>query len=140
MGPEVGPGMAAITEPYYEGLVRGELMLQHCKGCDRAIMYPRHLCPFCHAGDLDWVVSHGRGVLHSFTVQRLGEPTGFAEDTPYALGVVKLSEGVQLLGRLWPGADGGWDAYTCDAPVEFRPAAAHEARRRPVAWFGPVLR
>ena len=77
----------------------------------------------------------GRGVLHSFTVQRLGAPSGFEADTPYALGVVKLAENVQLLGRLWPDADGGWDSYACDAEVEFHPAAKDEIARRPVAWF-----
>jgi uncharacterized OB-fold protein len=129
------PGMAQITEPYYDALARGELLVQHCKACNRPIMYPRHRCPFCYEADLDWVASPGRGILHSFTVTRLTEPSGFSDETPYAVGVVKLAEGVQLLGRLWPDADGGWDAYACDAPVEFHPAPPAEATRRPVAWF-----
>jgi uncharacterized OB-fold protein len=129
------PGMAALTEPYYDALARGELLLQHCKACDRAIMYPRHRCPFCYEADLDWIVSAGRGILHSYAIQRLGAPTGFEEDTPYAVGVVKLAEDVQLLGRLWPDADGGWESYTCDAAVEFSPVPGDEIARRPVAWF-----
>jgi uncharacterized OB-fold protein len=129
------PGMAPLTEPFYDGLGRGELLIQHCKACDRTIMYPRHRCPFCYEAELDWVTSAGRGVLHSFTVQRLGAPTGFEADTPYALGVVKLAENVQLLGRLWPDADGGWDSYACDAEVEFHSPGQDEISRRPVAWF-----
>jgi hypothetical protein len=131
------PGMAAITEPYYEALGRGELLIQHCKACNHTIMYPRHRCPYCYEADLDWVTASGQGVLHSFAIQRLGAPSGFEQDTPYAVGVVKLAENVQLLGRLWPDADGGWDAYACDAPVEFAPAGKDEISRRPVAWFRP---
>jgi uncharacterized OB-fold protein len=129
------PGMAPITEPYYEALGRGELLIQHCKACNHTIMYPRHRCPFCYQTDLDWVTSSGRGVLHSFTIQRLAVPTGFETDAPYAIGVVKLEENVQLLARLWPDADGGWDSYACDARVEFHPAAREEVARRPVPWF-----
>jgi hypothetical protein len=120
------PGMEVLTEPYYEALRRGELVLQYCKACDRAIMYPRHVCPFCYGSELDWVQTGGRGVLHSFAVQRVGPPTGFEDDLPYA---------VQLLGRLWPDTDGTWDGYVCDAPVEFRGATGDEVERRPVAWF-----
>lgn len=130
-----GAGMEALTEPYYEALRRGELVLQHCKACDRNILYPRHLCPFCYSAELDWVQADGRGTLHSFAIQRVGPPTGFEEDLPYAVGVVKLRDDVQLLGRLWPGDDGTWDSYRCDDPVEFHGATGEEIQRRPVAWF-----
>lgn len=129
------PGMEALTEPYYEALARGELVVQHCKSCDRNIMYPRHLCPFCYEADLDWVSVSGKGILHSFAIQRVGAPTGFEDDLPFALGVVKLDEDVQLLGRLWPDEDGDWSGYRCDGRVVFSGVDADEARRRPVAWF-----
>ncbi|OLT16189.1 hypothetical protein BJF78_14785 [Pseudonocardia sp. CNS-139] len=128
--------MHALTGPFHEALRRGELVVQHCKACDRNIMYPRHLCPFCYADDLDFVAAPTTGVLHSFAVHRVGSPTGFEDDLPYAVGVVQLPGDVQLLARLWPDADGGWDAYTCDAEIVFRPADAAETERRPVAWFG----
>ena len=54
-------GMRALTEPYYAALRRGELVVQHCKACDRNIMYPRHVCPFCHEADLSWVPTSGTG-------------------------------------------------------------------------------
>ncbi|WP_200902334.1 Zn-ribbon domain-containing OB-fold protein [Protofrankia coriariae] len=128
-------GMEALTDPYYEALKRGELVVQHCKACNHNIMYPRHLCPFCYETDLSWVPSSGRGVLHSFAVQRLGPPSGFENDLPYAVGVVKLDDGVQLLGRLWPDPDGEWSGYSCDGRVEFHGADAAEIARRPVPWF-----
>lgn len=128
-------GMEALTEPYYDALRRGELVVQHCKACGKNIMYPRHLCPFCQADDLSFVPSTGQGLLHSFAVHRLGAPTGFEDDLPYAVGVVKLDDDVQLLARLWPDTDGDWNAYTCDGRVSFDGATGDEIEQRPVAWF-----
>ena len=92
----------ALTDEYYAALDRGELVIQQCGGCRTAIMYPKYVCPACGGTDLGWTPSTGRGVLHSFTIQRIGAPTGFEADLPYTLGVVKLDEGVQLLARLRP--------------------------------------
>jgi uncharacterized OB-fold protein len=128
-------GMDHLTEPYYAALRRGELHVQHCGSCDRNILYPRHVCPFCYESELSWVPVSGQGVLHSFAVQRVVPPTGFEDDLPYAVGVVKLDDGVQLLGRLWPDDDGEWTGYECDGRVEFHGATGDEIERRPVAWF-----
>lgn len=127
--------MTELTGPYYDALGRGELLIQHCESCGRDNMYPRHRCPFCFEADLGWTPASGDGVLHSFAVTRSGAPTGFDSQTPYAVGVVKLAEGVQVLARLWPTSDGDWSGYTCDAPVRFRPAGQDEITQRPVPWF-----
>jgi hypothetical protein len=131
----LGAGMEPLTEPFYTALQRRELVLQHCKSCDRNIMYPRHRCPFCHAAELDWVQSSGTGILHSYAVHRVGPPTGFESEVPYAVGVVKLDDGVQLLGRLWADDDGDFGGYDCDCRVEFFGPSGDEIQNRPVAWF-----
>lgn len=128
-------GMEALTEPYYSALRRGELAVQHCRACDRNILYPKHVCPFCYESDLDWRQVSGGGILHSLAVHRVGAPTGFEDDLPYAVGVVKLDDGVQLLGRLWPDEDGDWSRYVLDGRVQFDGATGEEIERRPVAWF-----
>jgi len=128
-------GMEALTEPYYSALRRGELAVQHCRACDRNILYPKHVCPFCYESDLDWAQVTGAGILHSLAVHRVGAPTGFEDDLPYAVGVVKLDDGVQLLGRLWPDEDGDWNSYVLDGRVQFDGATGEEIERRPVAWF-----
>ena len=74
-------------------------------------------------------------MLHSFTVLRAGAPEGFESELPYALGVIKLDEGVQLLARLTPEIDGDWRGYRCDDRVEFNPAPADRVALRPCAWF-----
>lgn len=124
---------ARIVTEFREGLARGELLVQKCNDCGELNMYPRHACPACQSESLGWQKSQGRGVLHSFTVLRVGAPEGFEKDLPYALGVVKLGEGVQMLGRLVADADGEWSGYQCDAAVEFVPAGPDEQCN--FAWF-----
>ena len=124
-----------IRDEFRTGLARGDLLVQKCNECGRLNMYPRHACPHCQSLSLGWHKSAGRGVLHSFTVLRAGAPEGFESELPYALGVIKLDEGVQLLARLWPDADGDCQSYRCDERVQFRPAAPESVARRPCAWF-----
>ena len=124
-----------IRDQFREGLVRGELLLQQCQTCSKLNMYPRHACPHCQSKALGWQRARGDGVLHSFTVLRAGAPAGFEKDLPYAVGVVKLDEGVQLLARLVPDADGTWNSYQCDDRVRFNAATPESATERPCAWF-----
>ena len=125
-----------IRDEFRAGLARGELLVQKCNDCGQLNMYPRHACPHCQSLSLGWHTSGGRGVLHSFTVLRTGAPEGFEPDLPYALGVVKLEDGVQMLGRLMPDADGNWDSYRCDDVVTFHPEPPAQPIVRACAWFG----
>ncbi|MFT4826227.1 MAG: putative OB-fold protein [Halioglobus sp.] len=112
-----------LVQEFRDGLANGRLLIQRCADCEHLDMYPRYSCVGCQSENLDWAIAAGTGLLHSFTVLRAGAPEGFENDLPYALAVVKLDEGVQLLGRLTPGSDGSWDHYQCDAKVCFdRPA------------------
>ena len=131
---------APIVKDFRAGLARGELLVQKCNSCGKLNMYPRYACPHCQSESLGWQKASGRGILHSYTVLRVGAPQGFEEDLPYALGVVKLDEGVQLLGRLVPDADGEWSSYSCDDTVEFAPVSPDLVEQRPCAWFKSVKR
>lgn len=124
-----------IVAEFRDGLARGDLLIQKCDECSRLNMYPRYACPHCQSQSLGWQRASGHGVLHSFTVLRLGAPEGFEGELPYAVGIVKLEEGVQLLARLVPDADGDWQTYRCDDPVKFSPMPAEQIERRPCAWF-----
>lgn len=120
---------------FRDGLKSGKLLIQSCNACGKPNMYPRYACPHCQSEDLGWQEASGRGILHSFCVLSAGAPQGFEGDLPYALGVVKLDEGVQLLARLTPDADGGWAGYACDQAVQFAAVDAAEIERRPCATF-----
>ena len=124
-----------LVTGFRSGLAKGELLVQKCESCGKFNMYPRHACPFCQSFTLGWHRASGRGRLKSFTVLRAGAPEGFETDLPYGIGIVQLEEGVQMLCRLTPGANGDWNGYACEDVVEFIPASPEEVERRPCAWF-----
>lgn len=123
------------TEEFRAGLSRGELLVQRCESCSRLNMYPKFACPFCQSEELGWATAEGTGTLYSHTVCRLGAPAAFTQDLPFALAVIRLTEGLQLLGRLVPDENGEWDEYTLDAPVEFVAEGSTSEGDRPIAWF-----
>ncbi|MCB2050930.1 MAG: OB-fold domain-containing protein [Novosphingobium sp.] len=108
-----------IVSDFRAGLASDELLVQTCNACGKPNMWPRYACPHCQSENLGWTRSAGQGSLHSFCVLRQGAPEGFEDDIPYAIGVVKLDEGVQLAVRLQPEGTEDWSAYQCDDRVEF---------------------
>ena len=87
------------SRPYWEGLAQGELRIQHCNVCSKAVFYPRSICPHCHADSLSWIVASGKGTIYSYTVvhQAFGP---FAEDVPFVIAVVELEEGTRMMSRI----------------------------------------
>ncbi len=108
-----------IVTEFRAGLADDTLLVQQCNNCGKPNMWPRYACPHCQSDDLGWTESAGSGLLHSFCVLRQGAPEGHEGDLPYALGVVKLDEGVQILVRLVPDGADDCSGYHCDDRVEF---------------------
>ena len=127
-----------IVSDFRAGLAGVDLLIQNCHDCGKPNMWPRYACPHCQSDNLGWVKSSGKAVLHSFCVLRQGAPEGFEGDLPYAIGVVKLPEGVQLLVRLEATGENDWSAYGCDDEVEFVAVDPGEIERRPCATFRRV--
>ena len=136
--------MNQLAEAYDAGLSDGKLLIQYCDDCGQPTMYPKWRCPACYSSSLSFKAAAGTGTLYSLTVQYFTAPTAFADQQPYALGIVKLDEGVQLLARLVPEEDGGWSGYRMDGRVEFCPVPPSPptdqgpAAGRPCAWFWPA--
>lgn len=87
------------SRPYWEGLAQGELRIQRCQTCLRAVFYPRAICPHCHEDRLEWIVASGKGTIYSYTVahQAFGV---FAEDVPFVVALIDLPEGVRMMSRI----------------------------------------
>lgn len=87
------------SRPYWEGLARGELRIQRCNSCSRAVFYPRAACPHCFSDQLSWIVATGKGTIYSYTVahQAFG---AFAADAPFVVAIVDLDEGVRMMTRI----------------------------------------
>lgn len=80
---------------FWEGVDAGELRIQRCAGCGELHHPPRPMCHACHSVEWDWVVSSGRGVVHSFVVYHRPVVPPFEE--PYVVAVVELEEGTRLV-------------------------------------------
>jgi uncharacterized OB-fold protein len=87
------------SQEYWEGLARGELRIQHCDACSRAVFYPRALCPHCFSDQLSWITASGKGIIYSYTVAHQAYGL-FAEDIPFVIAIVELEEGVRMMTRI----------------------------------------
>lgn len=73
----------------------------------------------------------GTGTIVSHTVIRVA-PRGRAGEVPYAVAVVKLDEGVSLLGRV---VDIPFESLKGGLPVRFRPV---QLGQQTIIGFGPA--
>ncbi len=80
---------------FWDGVDAGELRIQRCAGCGELHHPPRPMCHACHSVEWDWVVSSGRGTVHSFVVYH--RPIVPPFEAPYVVAVVELEEGTRLV-------------------------------------------
>ena len=86
---------------YRDGLAEGELRGQHCRSCDRHQWPPRPACAHCRSFDLEWVRLPPTASLYTWTVVARTVLPGFADEVPYAVGVLEYADArVRLVGRL----------------------------------------
>jgi uncharacterized OB-fold protein len=91
------------SAPFFDGALRGELMLLRCRAC-QTFMSPtayinvplRPRCVACFAAELEWAPAGGRATLYSFAVMHQLYDEAFAAEIPYNLAVVETEEGVRL--------------------------------------------
>ncbi len=84
-------------EEFYRFIGEGKLMAAKCNRCGESMLPPRPFCKKCCSKDLRLVELKGKGKLLSYTVIHVA-PKQFEKLAPYAVGIVKLQEGPQLLG------------------------------------------
>ena len=116
---------------FFEEAREGRLSAIRCGSCGELAIPPKELCPSCHERRWELVPLHGTGSVVSFTVIRI-PPRGRLAEAPYAVAVVKLDEGVSLLGRI---VDIPLDALTAGLSVRFRPLLLDD---QVIISFGPA--
>ena len=86
-------------ECFYRFIGEGKLMAAKCNKCGEILLPPRPICNKCHGKDLNWVELKGRGKLLTYTIIHVA-PKQFETLAPYAVGIVKLDDELQLLGMI----------------------------------------
>jgi len=90
------PSYNPDTEPYWDGLMQGRLLLQKCASCGKVRHYPRPMCDGCYSMESKWIEASGRGRIHSWTETHHAFNIGFKGELPYILVTVDLDEGVRM--------------------------------------------
>ncbi|HEY1300915.1 MAG TPA: acetyl-CoA acetyltransferase [Stellaceae bacterium] len=96
---------------YQEHLERGELAYQWSPEANRAVFYPRVLCPFTGSERLEWRLSAGLGTVYATTV------THPREGAPYNVALIDIDEGFRLMSRV---EDAAPEDVRIGMRVEFR--------------------
>lgn len=52
--PGLPPKKTALSEPFWDGLAKSQIVMQSCDSCSRTIFYPRPSCPYCGSRELTW--------------------------------------------------------------------------------------
>ena len=79
---------------YLAHLEKDELAYQFSPQANRAVFFPRIVCPFTGSDKLEWRVSAGRGTVHATTVVHP------AEGGPFNVALVDCDEGFRLMSRV----------------------------------------
>jgi uncharacterized OB-fold protein len=115
---------------FFEQARAGRLTGVRCGRCGALAIPPKEFCPACQQRAWQSVPLSGEGTLASYTVIRVA-PTHRVAEVPYAVAVVKLREGVSLIGRV---VDIPLAALRVGLPVRFRPLVANNETS---VGFGP---
>jgi len=92
------PAMNRDNAFFWEGVERGELLIQRCASCGRLRHPPGPMCPSCRSLEWDTVVSSGRGTVYSFVVPHHPQVPSF--EYPYVVALVELDEGTRLVSNV----------------------------------------
>lgn len=84
---------------FFDGVRSGRAVVQRCRACGELTVPPKAFCPVCRAMTWEPAPLSGEGEIVSYTVIRVPPATRTAE-APYAVVVVRMREGVSLLGRI----------------------------------------
>ncbi len=109
-----------ITSPIYVRELPGHHRLEggQCSNCGLRFFPQRMVCPGCRSREIQSIKLADTGKVSTFTIIRVA-PEQFADQAPYAVGIVELDDGVRLMCQI---ADCDFEKIHTGMPVrmEFR--------------------
>ena len=91
------PSPTPLSERYWEGTRRGQLLFQECRECGARWHPPMPICPTCHSNHVEWRAAAGGGSVYTYTVVYHPTHPAFQEQVPYVVAVVELDEGPRVV-------------------------------------------
>jgi hypothetical protein len=89
-----------VSQPYWDALHEGRLVLQQCARCERHQHYPRRLCRYCSSEDVQFVAASGTGRVFASTIVYRANTPAMQAQAPYRLALVRTDEGPLLFALL----------------------------------------
>jgi uncharacterized protein len=121
------PSVNPESRPYWAAANDGKLLLGHCGSCGAHHHYPRRICPFCHAADVEFREASGLGEIYSYSATLRLSPT------PYVIAYVTLAEGPTVLTNI---VDADWKELAIGQAVKLSFVKCEDGQAAPV--FSPV--
>lgn len=116
-------GSYVVTlKTFFDEAREGRLTGLRCQSCGELTIPPKEFCASCREHSWEVVRLSGDGVISSFTIIRVPPKTA-VHQPPYAVAVVRLKEGVSLLGRM---VDVPLESLAVGREVSFRPLVSGE--------------
>jgi uncharacterized OB-fold protein len=91
------PQSTEYSEGFWEGVRRGELVVQRCTDCECLRHYPQPMCADCHGTAFDWAPVSGLGAIYSYTVSHSAFHPAWKDHVPYVLATIELDEGIRMI-------------------------------------------
>lgn len=91
------PVVSKLGAGHWAAAREGRLALQRCEDCGRFFHYPSAVCEHCLSTSVATADVSGLGTVESFSVVYRAFSPDFEADVPYAVALVGLDEGVNLL-------------------------------------------
>lgn len=101
---------------FWEGLNRGEFLLQHCGDCGDVQYYQQSMCRACLSENITRKSASGKGIIYTYSVVHRAPGPAFKADVPYAVLMVELDEGPRMISRL---VESDLSQIDFDMPVEW---------------------
>jgi uncharacterized OB-fold protein/acyl dehydratase len=96
--PRPRPAVNRDNAFFWEGVERGELLIQRCAKCQQLRHPPMPTCANCGSFEWDTLTASGRGTVYSWVVPHYPQVPMF--EYPYVVVLVELEEGVRLVSNL----------------------------------------
>ena len=119
------------SAPWWEAVRRHELLVQKCLGCGTLRLPPCAICDACQCRDAAWVPAAGTGTVQSWIVSHHVFMRSMAAEAPYAVALVRLDDGDDLLlyGNIVAVHDSGGPGEVTQATARSPPLIQEPSRR-----------
>lgn len=88
------------SQPFWDAARQRRLVLRTCLDCSHVDHPPYLYCTACGSDRHEWRTARGTATLVAYAVNTYSVPAAFIEDLPYALAIVKLAEGPQMISNI----------------------------------------